>query len=232
MGNRYRQIDIEERIEIARLQAEGRSIRQIAAIVDRAPSTVSRELKRNGSKAGYKPVYAQQQTRARRWSGSRLERDAGLRERVLLCLSWGWSPEQVSGRLALEGGKRLISHESIYRFIYAQMARTKDYSWRHYLPRGKSKRGWRGRRGGSSATNIAYRRSLDERPQAVAERKSPGHWEADSSVVSEFASCWCLRRLLRSLSRGLRSRDAGVLLRLPCGSAGLHGMRNFRNFGL
>ena len=102
MGNRYRQIDIEERIEIARLQAEGRSIRQIAAIVDRAPSTVSRELKRNGSKAGYKPVYAQQQTRARRWSGSRLERDAGLRERVLLCLSWGWSPEQVSGRLALE----------------------------------------------------------------------------------------------------------------------------------
>ena len=70
MGNRYRQIDIEERIEIARLQAEGRSIRQIAAIVDRAPSTVSRELKRNGSKAGYKPVYAQQQTRARRWSGS------------------------------------------------------------------------------------------------------------------------------------------------------------------
>ena len=105
MGNRYRQIDIEERIEIARLQAEGRSIRQIAAIVDRAPSTVSRELKRNGSKAGYKPVYAQQQTRARRWSGSRLERDAGLRERVLLCLSWGWSPEQVSGRLALEGGE-------------------------------------------------------------------------------------------------------------------------------
>ena len=117
---------LKREFEIARLQAEGRSIRQIAAIVDRAPSTVSRELKRNGSKAGYKPVYAQQQTRARRWSGSRLERDAGLRERVLLCLSWGWSPEQVSGRLALD--KRLISHESIYRFIYAQMARTKDYS--------------------------------------------------------------------------------------------------------
>ena len=179
MGNRYRQIGIEERCEIARLQAEGKSVRQIAAAVDRSPSTVSRELKRNGSASGYKPSYAQQQTRARRWSGSRLERDAPLRERVLSRLGLGWSPEQVSGRLALEAGKRLISHESIYRFIYAQIACTKDYSWRHYLPRGKSKRGWRGRRGGSSAVNIAHRRSLNERPQDAAERKSPGHWEAD-----------------------------------------------------
>ena len=186
MGNRYKQVSIEERCEIARLHAEGGSVRQIAASLDRAPSTVARELKRNGSATGYKPEYAQEQARARRWSGSRLERDEPLREKVLLRLGQGWSPEQVSGRLALESGKGIISHESIYRFIYAQIKRTKDYSWRHYLPRGKSKRGWRGRRGGSSATFISHRRPLAERPQTASERKTPGHWEADLMLFGRY----------------------------------------------
>ena len=140
MGKRYRQVTIEERCAIARLQAEGRSIRQIAADMDRSASTVARELKRNRSKnGGYQPVYADQRARARRWSGSRLERDEALRAKVLSRLKQGWSPEQVCGRPALECGKRVISHESIYRFIYGQLVRKKDYSWRHYLPRGKSK---------------------------------------------------------------------------------------------
>ena len=137
-------------------------------------------MKRNGSRTkGYEPSYAQQQARARRWSGSRLERDQGLREAVLSRLAQGWSPEQVSGRLAREAGHRVISQESIYRFIYAQLVRTKDYRWRHYLPRAKSKRGYRGRRGGSPASFIKLRRPLSERPQEVAYRQSPGHWEAD-----------------------------------------------------
>ena len=73
----------------------------------------------------------------------------------------------------------VISHETIYRFIYGQIARTKEYKWRHFLPRAKSKRGWRGRRGGSPASFIAQRRPLAERPQAAADRQTPGHWEAD-----------------------------------------------------
>ena len=145
MGIRYKHVTIEERCEMACLHSGGHSVRQIAASLDRSPSTVARELKRNGSRTkGYEPVYADQQSRARRWSGSRLERNADLRNRVLSRLQQSWSPEQVAGRLALESGKHVISHETIYRFIYAQLARTKDYSWRHYLPRGKSKRGWRG----------------------------------------------------------------------------------------
>ncbi len=59
MGQKYTQITIEERCEIARLQAAGTSIRQIAASLDRAPSTIARELKRNSSPTtGYKPSYA------------------------------------------------------------------------------------------------------------------------------------------------------------------------------
>jgi len=187
MGRTYEQLSLDERCEIARLQAEGRSIRQIAATLDRAPSSVSRELKRNrGRQVGYKPGYAQQQARARRWVGSRLEREPALRGDVLNRLAQGLSPEQVAGRLAREAGHRVISHESIYRFIYAQIARTKDYRWRHYLPRRKSKRGWRGRRGGSSALHIEARVPIIERPLAAADRSNPGHWEADLMLFSKY----------------------------------------------
>ena len=180
MGTRYRQLTIEERCEIARLHSAGHSIRQIAANLDRPPSTVARELKRNGSKTqGYRPSYAQQQARARRWQGSRLERNPLLRDRVLHRLAQGWSPQQVAGRLALESGRTVISHESIYRFIYAQIRRTKNYGWRHYLPRAKSKRGRRGRKGGSPASFIAQRRPISQRPQEADSRRTPGHWEAD-----------------------------------------------------
>src|SRR5215212_2265583 len=95
----YRQLSIEERCEIARLHEGAQSIRQIAAALDRQPSTVSRELKRNtGAKIGYSPTYAQRQAGARRWSGSRLERDHALRENVLDRMAEGWSPEQICGR--------------------------------------------------------------------------------------------------------------------------------------
>ena len=115
MGKAYTQVTMEERCEIARLRSQGSSLRQIAAGVDRPPSTVARELKRNGSRTlGYQPRYANQQAHARRWRGSRLERDGPLREQVLAGLGAGWSPAQVAGRLALDEGRRIISHESIY----------------------------------------------------------------------------------------------------------------------
>jgi IS30 family transposase len=187
MGRKYGQLSLEERCEIARLQADGRSIRQIAAAVDRAPSTISRELKRNhGRTVGYKPSYAHEQTKARRWSGSRLEREAHLRRAVLERLGCGWSPEQIAGRLAREAGYPVISYETIYRFIYAQIVRTKDYRWRHYLPRGKSRRGLRSSRRRSSARFIKGRISIAERPPAAANRQTPGHWEADLMLFSKY----------------------------------------------
>ena len=186
MGIRYEHITIEERCEISRLRSSGQSIRQVAATLGRSPSTISRELKRNVSQSqGYWPKYADQQAQERRWCGSRLERDEGLRRRVLARLQQGWSPQQVAGRFALEQGRKVISHESIYRF-YGQLARTKDYSWRHYLPRAKSKRGWRGRKGGSPASFMAHRRPVAERPQEAADRQTAGHWEADLMLFRTY----------------------------------------------
>ena len=181
MGDRYRQLGVEERIEIARLSSEGRSIRQIAAALDRAPSSIARELKRNsGSQVGYKPVYAQEQARARRWNGSRLDRDVQLRNEVLGQLASGWSPEQVAGR----SGR--IGTESIYRFIYAQITRHNDFTWRKYLPRAKFKRGRRARKGGSPALHMSQRVSLSERDAEVDRRTSSGHWEADLMAFSRY----------------------------------------------
>jgi transposase, IS30 family len=186
MGHRYRQLDIEERCEIARLSAEGRSLGQIAAALDRAPSSIGRELKRNrGAEDRYNPGFAQQQARARRWSGSRLDRDAVLRESVLSQLAQGWSPGQIVGR-SRRDGKAAIGVETIYRFIYAQIARHKDYSWRHYLPRAKFRRGRRGGKGGSPALHMSGRVPLEQRPQEVEGRLVPGHWEADLMAFARY----------------------------------------------
>jgi transposase, IS30 family len=178
---------LEERSSIARLHQEGQSVRQIATVVDRSPSTIAREIKRNSSlQQGYSLGYAQEQARARRWSGSKLERDEALRVKVLSKLALGWSPEQVAGYLRTCVKPIRISHETIYRFIYAQIKRTNDYRWRRYLPRAKSKRGWRGRKGGSSVKTIQDRISIHQRPPEIETRKTVGHWEADLMLFAAY----------------------------------------------
>ena len=187
MGRKYRHLDVEERCAIARLSAAGGSIRQIAAALDRAPSSIARELKRNASsKSGYRPAYATEQARARRWSGSRLDRDKALRDRVLGRLAQGWSPEQIAGRLRHADGTTVIGVETIYRFIYAQIARHNDFSWRHLLPRARFRRGRRPGKGGSPALHMRHRRPLATRPDEVADRLTPGHWEADLMAFARY----------------------------------------------
>ena len=178
MGKRYEHLTLEDRCTIARLHADGQSIRKIATALDCSPSTVSRELNRNsGPRVGYKPAYADEQAWARRWRGSRLVRQPDLQEFVLDRLAMGWSPEQIAGRLAQERHSMRISHESIYRFIYDQIRRTNDYVWRYYLPRKKSQRGWY--RTHKPMEHIKDRVSLKNRPSYIGKRKQFGHWETD-----------------------------------------------------
>lgn len=208
----YEQLSLEERCQISTLRQMGTSVRKIAASLDRSPSTITRELKRNlSSSLDYKPAYAHQITRSRRWSGSKLIRFPDLQKTVFSQLAQGFSPEQVAGRLALERGTPVISYESIYRFIYAQIARTKDYAWRHYLPRSKSKRGLRGKKGGSSALTIHNRASIHQRPLQVLTRKQKGHWEADLMSFSKYG-----QYLLTSHERQSRLM---ILRKLPNKSA-------------
>ena len=124
MARTHAQLSQAERRKPARLQAESRSARQIAAALDRAPSTITWEPKRNArADGGYDPGGAQRRTRPLhewRFRGLRLERDADLREQVQAMLAAGHSPQQAAERLAREAGRRVISHESIYRFLRRQ----------------------------------------------------------------------------------------------------------------
>lgn len=177
MGHIYTQLSLEERCTISRLHEDGQSIRQMAKTLDLQPSTIGRELRRNSLKTkGYMPAYASQMANARRWCGSRMERQPALRDAVLEHLAMGHSPEQTAGRLAKIHGKPLISYESIYRFIAAQIRRTNDGAWKHYLPQAKAKRGYR-RRKHKTIGQLAGRVSIHDRPPAP--RTEAGHWEAD-----------------------------------------------------
>ena len=208
MAKGYGHISLEERCEVAQRRAAGQSIRQIATALDRSPSSISRELKRNtGRKVGYKPTYANEQAKARRWRGAKLVRNPALRAQVLERLARGWSPQQVAGRLAREHGRCIISHETIYRFIAAEIARTKDYRWRLFLPRGKSKRGFRGRRGGSPAEHITRRIPITLRPATAADRANSGHWEGDLMLFRTYGQA--------ILTLHERSSRAVVLVRRP-----------------
>ena len=188
MDRTYHQLSLEERCQISELQKQGRSVRQIAAALGRSPSSISRELKRNaGSQAaGYRPSHADDLAWARRWTGSKLDRDGSLREVVLGRLLAGCSPAQVAGRLAREEGRDVISHETIYRFIYAQIRRTNDFSWRNYLPKAKYRRGYRPGKGGSPASFIKGRIPIQQRPSEALDRQTPGHWEADYMLFSKY----------------------------------------------
>jgi IS30 family transposase len=186
MGKKYKQLSLEERCRISILQGEGHSLQKIAATMGRSASTLSREIKRNISKTkGYDVSYAHAQTRARRWKGGRLERQPSLRNAVLDLLAMGWSPQQTAKRLAQEQGCNVISYESIYRFIYNQIKRTKDYSWRHYLPSGRYKRRSKAKRRHSSTSFIKDRVSIHKRPKTISKRNQVGHWEVDLMQFSK-----------------------------------------------
>ncbi len=191
MGQCYSQLSVEERIEIYRLHAAGESMRMIARSLKRDASTISREIARNGLATkvwpgGYAPARAQKLAeRRRRWDGRfKLARQPDLQNLVKDRLAMGHSPEQIAGRLTLEHGHTVISHESIYRFAYHRSSQ-KDY-WHRLLPHRKSRRGSLRRGGSSPASAIKFRRSIKERAVDAADRATPGHWEADFMLFAKY----------------------------------------------
>ncbi len=114
MGKHYTQLDVDERYELYRLHEAGIAPGKIAMMMGRSASTISRELKRNAlPKSGYRPGSADRIALSRRRRCSRIERLSLLGQHVRDRLAMGWSPEQIVGRLRLEGSEHSISHESI-----------------------------------------------------------------------------------------------------------------------
>lgn len=190
MGKKnYRQLFLNERIEIYRLHAEGKSLRIIAKFLGRSPATISRELRRNAKStkqysAGYQPTRAQELTTRRRKRGCshKLARQPELLIHVKNRLAMGWSPEQISARLTLDNHSLRVSHESIYRYIYYRLHVHRD-KLHHLLSRKKYRRGHNSHQ--LPRRTIPHRISLHDRPKSVLNRNRFGHWEADLMAFSK-----------------------------------------------
>lgn len=186
MPSPYRQLSQVERDRLSIFKAEGKSIREIARLLNRNPSTISRELKRNAPpiRSGrYLPHKAQCRADARKANAHRRIRlrDPHLRAYVRRQLKRGWSPERIAGRWRRLGHS--ISHEAIYQWIYA-----KARDFRKFLPRFHRRRLPRGHRRKSNGLCIPSRTPLSDRPQVVDSRRQAGHWEADLILGSHSLS--------------------------------------------
>jgi IS30 family transposase len=174
----------EEREEISRGLAAGQSIRAIAVRLDRAPSTVSREVARNGGPRRYRAARADQGAwaRATRPKSCKLAGNPGLRDIVEDKLQHRWSPEQIAGWLKLtfpERPEMQVSHESIYRTLYVQSRGALRRELTRYLRTGRVIRRPKGARlpdGRGGRPNILH---ISERPPEAEDRAVPGHWEGD-----------------------------------------------------
>ena len=178
-------LTLPEREAISRAMAEGQSIRSIAGQLGRAPSTVSRELTRNGGRAAYRASEADRAAwdRALRPKCCKLAKDRALAKIVTDKLRLLWSPEQIAGWLKHaypDDEICRVSHETIYRslFIQARGALKKEL-----LQHLRHTRGMRRSRHHTQKTEvhgqIVGAVSISERPAAVEDRAVPGHWEGD-----------------------------------------------------
>ena len=175
---RYRQITSGERYAIQALRRQGLAVRAIARSVERAPSTVSRELARNLSSQGrYAPFKADQQMRARRSRSRRNSRfDADDWRLVEQLIGLDWSPEQVSGWLTRQE-LLSISHETIYVRIWSDKAGGGEL-WRHLRQAAKARR--KRYRSRDSRGRLPGKRHISQRPAEVEGREVIGHWEIDT----------------------------------------------------
>jgi len=178
-------LTLAEREEISRAVVAGQSIRSIAASLERAPSTVSREIKRNGDRETYRASQANQAAwdRAHRPKTCKLVENSALAHIVAGKLQMRWSPEQIAGWLKHtypDDENDQVSHETIYRSLYIQARGALKKELVQHLRRTRVMR--RSRHHTQKTDNhgrIKDTISISERPATVEDRAVPGHWEGD-----------------------------------------------------
>ena len=178
-------LTLAEREDISRGIASGSSIRKIARHVDRAASTVSREVTRHGGRPAYRAHEANDQAwdSALRPKGSLFSVNRKLRNIVASKLILDWSPEQISGWLKTQypdDGSLRVSHETIYRSLFIQARGVlKKELMDHLRSKRRMRRSRHASAGGQSRGQIVDAISIRERPPEVEDRAIPGHWEGD-----------------------------------------------------
>ena len=174
-----------DREEISRGLASGQSLRTIAQRLQRAPSTISREIQRNGGAGRYRAQRADRRAwaRARRPKPCRLARHPRLRAAVAGRLACQWSPQQIAGwlrRTFPSDADMHVSHETIYRSLFVQSRGVlKRELLQHLRQRQRFRHARAATRPGHHRGRIPDAVSISERPAEVSDRAVPGHWEGD-----------------------------------------------------
>ena len=178
-------LSLSEREDISRGIVAERSIRSMARMLGRSPSTVSREIGRNGGYDRYRAALADE----RAWDGARrpkrckLAQHPPLRRVVARKLRLNWSPEQIAGWLkrAYRGEESYqVSHETIYRSLFVQARGVlKKELLQHLRSKRTIRRSKQATQKGGSHGQIKDMISIRERPASIEDRAVPGHWEGD-----------------------------------------------------
>ncbi|MDH4449487.1 MAG: IS30 family transposase [Rhodoferax sp.] len=169
----YKHLSQIERYQIHSLMNAGHNSTQIADLLGRSKSTISRELRRNAGSRGYRPKQACELSRERA-QGSRNAAVVApwVKQQANALLNLQWSPEQIAGKLP-------VSHETLYQHVYADKAQGGKL-WKNLRCQKQKRKRYasgRDRRG-----QIPNRRPLSERPAHIEERKQIGHWECDTVI--------------------------------------------------
>lgn len=227
-----RELTVEEREELSRGLAIGDSCRAMAAKLGRAPSSISREVCRNGGRASYRAAEADVAAvaRRRRPKLSKLALSAELRAEVEAGLKHLWSPKQISSRLKREhpdNPQMQISHETIYISLYVQGRGTLRKELTKHLRTQRTYRRAKNEMRPTTPRKLPNLILISQRPAEAEDRSVPGHWEGDLLLGTPTTAIGTLVErstryvMLFALARGairaeaVREALAATIVKLP-----------------
>lgn len=206
----YKQLTQEERYQIYALLKAKHNQKEIALILERSESSISRELNRNKGQKGYRPKQAHMFAIDRRKTGHKhVKMTSEVKVWINQLLEKNFTPEQIAGRLQLED-KVSLHHESIYRYIYQDKA--KGGELHKYLTRACKK--YQKRYGSNDKRGqLVNRVSIDERPAIVDSKCRIGDWEGDTVIGKGRKHAFITlveRKTLFTVVRRIESKHADV----------------------
>lgn len=215
-------LSLAEREEISRGLLVGQSMRTIAFLLGRSPSTVSREVASNGHGHGYRAWRAEKTAvrRARRPKLAKLVRCRRLRLEVERLLTERWSPQQIAHRLVLDhpdDQEMRVSHETIYRSLFVDVRGALRKELTACLRSGRIQR--RSRQRTNKGGRVHDMVMISERPAEANDRAVPGHWEGDlllgrrgGSAMATLVERQSRFLMLVHLPNGRTAQDVGTAL--------------------
>ena len=206
----YQHLSSEERDLISGYLSEGKNKTEIAKILDRSPSTISREINRNSLHKYtniYYPITAHKTAEKRKLKSRQKERikNPKVREIISAKIRIGWTPEQIAGHINKNYPFK-ANYESIYLYLYNDADELVKY-----LARARAKRQKRLQKQGKRMLKIPNRTMINERPGIINERRRFGDWEADTVVSRQSKTTLVVlreRKLQKILIKKIPSRTA------------------------